>query len=146
MSSNDNQSPTILAVDDSPVMQDLVKRALSSEYRVLVADNAVDALSIIYHDHISLLLLDVTMPGIDGLELCRTVRNIPQFQELPIIMLTARDGMFDKVQGRLAGATEYLTKPFQSEQLCQVVKTFLSIQAPSEEKLEKGSNIGSNIR
>lgn len=141
MSSNENQSPTILAVDDSPVMQDLVKRALSSEYRVLVADNAVDALSIIYHDQIALLLLDVTMPGIDGLELCRTVRNIPQFQELPIIMLTARDGMFDKVQGRLAGATEYLTKPFQSEQLCQVVKTFLSIQANSEEKLEKGSNI-----
>jgi twitching motility two-component system response regulator PilG len=141
MSSNENQSPTILAVDDSPVMQDLVKRALSSEYRVLVADNAVDALSIIYHDQIALLLLDVTMPGIDGLELCRTVRNIPQFQELPIIMLTARDGMFDKVQGRLAGATEYLTKPFQSEQLCQVVKTFLSIQANSEEKLENGSNI-----
>lgn len=141
MSSNESQSPTILAVDDSPVMQDLVKRALSTEYRVLVADNAVDALSIIYHDHISLLLLDVTMPGIDGLELCRTVRNIPQFQELPIIMLTARDGMFDKVQGRLAGATEYLTKPFQSEQLCQVVKTFLSIQATSEENLEKGSNI-----
>lgn len=131
MSSNESQSPTILAVDDSPVMQDLVKRALSSEYRVLVADNAVDALSIIYHDQVSLLLLDVTMPGIDGLELCRTVRNIPQFQELPIIMLTARDGMFDKVQGRLAGATEYLTKPFQSEQLCQVVKTFLNASATS---------------
>lgn len=131
MSSNESQSPTILAVDDSPVMQDLVKRALSSEYRVLVADNAVDALSIIYHDQVSLLLLDVTMPGIDGLELCRTVRNIPQFQELPIIMLTARDGMFDKVQGRLAGATEYLTKPFHSEQLCQVVKTFLNASATS---------------
>jgi DNA-binding response OmpR family regulator len=131
MSSNESQSPTILAVDDSPVMQDLVKRALSNEYRVLVADNAVDALSIIYHDQVSLLLLDVTMPGIDGLELCRTVRNIPQFQELPIIMLTARDGMFDKVQGRLAGATEYLTKPFQSEQLCQVVKTFLNASATS---------------
>ncbi|KOR37298.1 MULTISPECIES: response regulator [Planktothricoides] len=141
MSSNENQSPTILAVDDSPVMQDLVKRALSSEYRVLVADNAVDALSIIYHDQIALLLLDVTMPGIDGLELCRTVRNIPQFQELPIIMLTARDGMFDKVQGRLAGATEYLTKPFQSEQLCQVVKTFLSIHANSEETVEQRSKI-----
>lgn len=131
MSSNDSQGSTILAVDDSPVMQDLVKRALASEYRVLVADNAVDALSIIYHDQVSLLLLDVTMPGIDGLELCRTVRNIPQFQELPIIMLTARDGMFDKVQGRLAGATEYLTKPFKSDQLVEVVKTFLKAPATS---------------
>lgn len=131
MSSSESQGPTILAVDDSPVMQDLVKRALSSEYRVLVADNAVDALSIIYHDDVSLLLLDVTMPGIDGLELCRTVRNIPQFQELPIIMLTARDGMFDKVQGRLAGATEYLTKPFKSDRLCQVVKIFINAPATS---------------
>lgn len=129
--SSKSQGPTILAVDDSPVMQNLVKRALSSEYRVLVTDNAVDALSMIYHDRVSLLLLDVTMPGIDGLELCRTVRNIPQFEELPIIMLTARDGMFDKVQGRLAGATEYLTKPFESEQLCEVVKTFINAPATS---------------
>ena len=129
--SSKSQRPTILAVDDSPVMQAMVKRALSNEYRVILADNAVDALSIIYHDRISLLLLDVTMPGIDGLELCRTVRNIPQFEELPIIMLTARDGMFDKVQGRLAGATEYLTKPFESDRLCQVVKTFINAPATS---------------
>ena len=125
MSASLNPVPTILAVDDSVVMQDLVKRALANDYRVLVADNAVDALSVIYHEHVSLLLLDVSMPGIDGLELCRTVRNIPQFQELPIIMLTARDGLFDKVQGRLAGATEYLTKPFDGNQLRQVVKNFL---------------------
>ncbi|GAB4287920.1 MAG: hypothetical protein Fur0025_21820 [Oscillatoriaceae cyanobacterium] len=125
MSASVNPVPTILAVDDSVVMQDLVKRALANDYRVLVADNAVDALSVIYHEHVSLLLLDVSMPGIDGLELCRTVRNIPQFQELPIIMLTARDGLFDKVQGRLAGATEYLTKPFDGNQLRQVVKNFM---------------------
>ncbi|WP_416361013.1 response regulator [Microcoleus sp. FACHB-672] len=126
MPSNSNSVPTILAVDDSPVMLELLKRTLEGNYRILVADNAVDALSIIYHEKISGLLLDVTMPGIDGLELCRTVRNLPQFQELPIIMLTARDGLFDKVQGRLAGATEYLTKPFNAEQLRQTVDRFFS--------------------
>lgn len=114
-----------MAVDDSVVMQNLVKRALEDEYQVLVADNAVDALSMIYHEPIAVLLLDVSMPGIDGLELCRTVRNLPQFQNLPIIMLTARDGLFDKVQGRLAGATEYLTKPFDAEQLRKVVGKFV---------------------
>lgn len=124
MPSNINAVPTILAVDDSPVMLELVKRALERDYRVLVADNAVDALSMIYHEKISGLLLDVSMPGIDGLELCRTVRNLPQFQELPIIMLTARDGLFDKVQGRLAGASEYLTKPFDAEQLRQIIGKF----------------------
>lgn len=124
--------PTILAVDDSAVMQNMVKRALGSDYRVIVADNAVDALSVIYHERVSLLLLDVSMPGIDGLELCRTVRNIPQFEELPIIMLTARDGLFDKVQGRLAGATEYLTKPFEADQLRQVVKNFVKLEEAKE--------------
>ncbi|MCT7963116.1 MULTISPECIES: PleD family two-component system response regulator [Oscillatoriales] len=132
MSENNSPVATILAVDDSVVMQDLVKRALAQDYRVLVADNAVDALSMIYHEQVSILLLDVSMPGIDGLELCRTVRNIPQFQELPIVMLTARDGLFDKVQGRLAGATEYLTKPFDAAQLRQVVGNFINSNHPSE--------------
>lgn len=108
----------------------MVKRALEDNYRVIVTDNAVDALTVIYHEPVSLLLLDVTMPGIDGLELCRTVRSLPQFQELPIVMLTARDGLFDKVQGRMAGATEYLTKPFDAEQLNQVVSQFVGEDTP----------------
>lgn len=126
MSSNLTQVPTILAVDDSVVMQEMVKRALGRDYRVLVAGNAVDALSVIYHEKISVLLLDVSMPGIDGLEFCRTVRNLPQFRDLPIVMLTARDKLFDKVQGRLAGATEYLTKPFDAVQLHHVVEKFIN--------------------
>lgn len=126
MQSNSSKMQTILAVDDSPIMQEMVKRALEKEYNVLVADNAVDALALIYHKPISLLLLDVTMPEVDGLELCRTVRSLPQFQDLPIIMLTARDSMFDKVQGRLAGATEYLTKPFNADQLREMVTQFIN--------------------
>ncbi|MBD2669777.1 response regulator [Arthrospira platensis FACHB-439] len=123
-----SQQATVLAVDDSTVMQGLVKQALSNTYNVLLADNAVDALSVIYHNKVSVLLLDVSMPGIDGLELCRTIRSIPQFQALPIIMLTARDGAFDKVQGRLAGATEYLTKPFDAEKLCEVIGSVLNVK------------------
>ena len=132
MPSTLNYMPTILAVDDSVVTQEMVKRALAGDYRVLVAGNAVEALAMIYHEKIAVLLLDVSMPGIDGLEFCRTVRNLPQFRELPIIMLTARDKLFDKVQGRLAGATEYLTKPFDSNQLRQVVGKFVSANLPSE--------------
>ena len=132
MSSTLSDIPTILAVDDSSVMQTLIKRALERDYRVLVADNAVDALSVIYHQQISILLLDVSMPGVDGLELCRTVRSLPQFHDLPIIMLTARDGVFDKVQGRLAGATEYLTKPFEAEQLRQIVGNFINSNCSTE--------------
>ena len=118
-------SQTILVVDDSPIARKQIQRALDGHYHVLLADNAVEALSKIYHEQISLLLLDVSMPEIDGLEMCRTVRNLPQFQQLPIVMITARDGVFDKVQGRLAGATEYLTKPFEPETLLQVVEKLL---------------------
>lgn len=132
MSLKGSNITTILAVDDSVLTQEMVKRDLSEEYRVLVADNAVDALAVIYYEKIAVLLLDVSMPGIDGLEFCRTVRNLPQFRELPIIMLTARDKLFDKVQGRLAGATEYLTKPFDANQLRQVVGKFVSANLPTE--------------
>jgi twitching motility two-component system response regulator PilG len=132
MSDSTQQKTTVLAVDDSPIMHEMVKRALDDFYRVLATDNAVDALSIIYHEQVDVLLLDVSMPGIDGLEMCRTVRNLPQFQNLPIIMLTARDGHFDKVQGRLAGATEYLTKPFNAEQLCDAIAKCL----PSGQSVE----------
>ncbi len=74
----------------------------------------MDALDIISHKSVALLLLDVSMPEIDGLELCRTVRNLPQYRGLPIVMLTARDSVFDKARGRMAGATDYLTKPFDA--------------------------------
>lgn len=132
MSSNLSHVSTVLTVDDSVVMQEMIKRALGRDYRVIVASNAVDALALIYHEKISVLLLDVSMPGIDGLEFCRTVRNLPQFRDLPIIMVTARDKLFDKVKGRLAGATEYLTKPFDANQLQQVVEKFINETLPAE--------------
>jgi twitching motility two-component system response regulator PilG len=134
MSASVNTQPTVLAVDDSTVMQTMIKRALAKEYRLLVAGNAIDALALIYHQPVSIMLLDVSMPGVDGLELCRTLRSLPQFRTLPIIMLTARDGAFDRVQGRLAGATEYLTKPFEPDQLREVVKNFIEKSAASKLK------------
>lgn len=131
MVSGANTIKTILAVDDSAIVQQSIKRSLENDYRVLVTGNAVDALSLIYHEPISAVLLDVTMPGVDGLELCRTVRSLPQFQTLPIIMLTARDSPFDKVQGRLAGASEYLTKPFDAVALRQILEKLTQPNSPS---------------
>lgn len=117
--------PTVLTVDDSIVVQQMVRRMLEPECRVLVANDAVNALSLIYHESISVMLLDVLMPGVDGLEFCRTLRSLPQFRTLPVIMVTSRDSPFDRVQGRMAGATEYLTKPFNPEQLQQMVRRFI---------------------
>jgi twitching motility two-component system response regulator PilG len=116
---------TVLAVDDSPVMQKTIQKILGSTYRVLSVDNALDALNTIYNEKISVMLLDVSMPDIDGLEVCRTIRSLPQFVGLPIIMVTARDKAFDRVQGKMAGATEYLTKPFSPETLLEIVERYV---------------------
>lgn len=121
----DHLKPVVLAVDDSILMQDLIKRALAQDYQVLVAGSALEALATLNHEPVAVLLLDICMPGIDGLNLCRTVRSLPKFSNLPIIMLTSKDTLMDKVQGRLSGATEYLTKPFEPDQLRQVVGRFV---------------------
>lgn len=126
MPDSTTSSPIVLALDDSPVIHQLIKRTLEPEYQVTTVDNAVEALSIIYHQPISVLLLDVQMPDVTGLEFCRTVRSLPQFQHLPVIMVTSQDSPFDQVKGRLAGATEYLTKPFNAEQLRETVRKFIS--------------------
>lgn len=120
-----NQKPTILSVDDCIFMQELIQDALGEKYNILVANNSAEALSLIYQEPISMLLLDVCMPGVNGLDLCRTLRSLPQFAELPIIMVTAKVTVFDKVQGRLAGATAYLTKPFELTMLEKVCHKFI---------------------
>lgn len=115
----------VLALDDSPVIHELVKLALEPDYQVITSDNALDALSIIYDRPVSVLLLDVQMPDINGLEFCRTVRNLPQFWYLPVIMVTSQDKPLDLVKGQLAGATEYLTKPFDAEKLREMVQRLI---------------------
>lgn len=121
--------PTILSIDDSPVIQTMIKRALSDRYQVLLASNAADGLSLLNNNNVALLLLDVSMPDVDGLELCRQVRSMSQFCNLPIVMLTARDRFVDKAKGQIAGANQYLIKPFDAENLHQVVEKHVKVGA-----------------
>jgi CheY-like chemotaxis protein len=117
--------PTILAVDDSELMRQLIIRILGPYYRVLLAETAMEALNLLKNNTVDLMLLDVSMPGIDGLELCKTIRHLPGYRTFPVIMVTGRDGFFDRVKGRMAGATEYLTKPFDHDELLKLVATHL---------------------
>lgn len=119
--------PIILSVDDSLIVQTMIKRTLSMRYQVLLASNAVEALKMINTNAISLLLLDVTMPDIDGLEFCRTLRSIEKLKQLPVIMITARDKFSDKLRGQIAGATYYLTKPVDPNQLIEVVDKYVEV-------------------
>ena len=124
--SESDQQATILSVDDSPIVQVTIKRALGDRYNLLLADNAADALNLLNQKDVSLLLLDVTMPDIDGFEVCRYLRKIPKFRQLPIIMLTAKDGFTDKIKGKFAGTNHYLTKPFDQQQLIELIEKYLN--------------------
>ncbi len=119
--------PTILSVDDSPIVQKMIQRALSQECNVLLANNALAALQILNKgDEIDLVLLDVNMPGITGLDFCRTIRGIPKFKNLPVIMLTANEGRVSKAMGQIAGSTLYLTKPVDDQKLISVIRQYTS--------------------
>jgi twitching motility two-component system response regulator PilG len=117
--------PIVLSVDDSAIIQISIKRALQEDYNVLLASKATEALEILQEVKVELMLLDLTMPDIDGLEFCKTVRAFPQFRDLPIVMVTARDGLVNKMRGHIAGTSKYLTKPFKPEELREVVRQYI---------------------
>lgn len=117
--------PIILSVDDSKIVQISIRKAVGDLYNVQFASNAMDALNMLNTMPITLLLLDVTMPDIDGLELCRTIRNIGKFKNLPIVMVTAKDGLMDKMRGQFAGSTHYLYKPVDREKLLPVLEKYV---------------------
>ena len=114
----------VLSVDDSPIVQTRIKRALSDVCEVLLANDAMSALHLLARQPVDLLLLDVTMPGIDGIELCQTLRRMSKFTQLPIIMLTAKDKSYDRALAEMVGATEYLTKPIDDAKLVAIVNQY----------------------
>jgi twitching motility two-component system response regulator PilG len=115
--------PTILSVDDSPTIQMRILQALGDRYKVLLASNGSDGLNLLLLDRepVSLLLLDINLPDVDGLEICRTVRSLPKFRDLPIVMLTTKNTLVDKMKGIIAGSDRYLAKPIETEKLLKVV-------------------------
>ena len=113
---------TILAVDDSRSLRQMVNFSLKSAgYGVTEAADGVEALEIAQKQHFDLVLTDQNMPRMDGLTLIQQLRQMPQFQRTPILMLTTESGAEMKDKGRAAGATGWIVKPFDPERLIAVV-------------------------
>jgi CheY-like chemotaxis protein len=122
--SNLPSGKTIMVVDDSPTVRKLIVSKLEKYgHRVISAVDGMDALSKINEDVPDLILLDVTMPRMDGYQLCKVVRSNVATKHVPIVMISGKDGFFDKVRGRMAGSTAYITKPFGPDTLLQTVET-----------------------
>jgi twitching motility two-component system response regulator PilG len=112
----------VLAVDDSLIIRRAVATTLEREgFRVVSAEDGMKALSLLNEVSPDVILLDIAMPMMDGYEVCKLVRKNAAFKHVPVVMLSGKDGFFDKVKGKLAGSTEYLTKPFEPEKLIKTV-------------------------
>src|SRR6185312_15951971 len=111
-----SDGPRVLVVDDDPQLREALSRALQLDgYDVNTASNGVKALDAISSERPDVMVLDVMMPYVGGLDVCRTLRD--RKDRLPILVLTARDEVGDRVAGLDAGADDYLTKPFALEEL-----------------------------
>ena len=120
-----NHSPrrgTILVVDDSPTICRLVAATLERRgYQVVTAADGLEALARMNDISPDLIFLDITMPRLDGYQLCKIIKGNEDTKQIPVVMLSGKDGFFDKVKGRMAGATDYVTKPFKPSALLQVI-------------------------
>jgi two-component system phosphate regulon response regulator PhoB len=117
---------TILLVEDEHDIQDLLKFTLAREnYIVEAVDTGEDALSILKSREVSLIVLDLMLPGIDGLEVCRRLKAEPETRDIPILMLTAKDSEADIVTGLEMGAADYVCKPFSPRVLVARIHAIL---------------------
>jgi twitching motility two-component system response regulator PilG len=122
------QCARVLVIDDSPTIRRSAEIVLTrAGLQVELAENGFEALSRISDTRPDLILLDVVMPRLDGYQTCSLLRRNPDFADVPVVMMSGKDSVFDRVRGRLAGSDLYLTKPFTSESLLSAVHAHLPV-------------------
>jgi twitching motility two-component system response regulator PilG len=120
------RKPKVLVVDDSPTVCKLVMITLSNRgYHVMSSPDGAEAISELAQSKPDLILMDITMPKLDGYKLCKLVTSHPSTKHIPVVMLSGKDGFFDKTRGKFAGCVDYITKPFDPENLLRVVNEYL---------------------
>lgn len=118
----------VLVIDDSNTIRRSAEIFLKQGgHEVLLAEDGFDALSKIADYHPDIIFCDILMPRLDGYQTCAIIKKNVNFSSVPVVMLSSKDGVFDKARGRMVGSQEYLTKPFTKDQLLQAVKQFGSI-------------------
>jgi twitching motility two-component system response regulator PilG len=115
----------VLVIDDSNTIRRSAEIFLKQGgCDVVLAEDGFDALSKVNDHSPDLIFCDILMPRLDGYQTCAIIKRNPRFAHVPIVMLSSKDGLFDKARGRMVGSEEYLTKPFTKDQLLRVVDQF----------------------
>ena len=112
----------VMVIDDSNTIRKSAEIFLvQAGCQVLVAEDGFDALAKIADHHPDVIFCDILMPRLDGYQTCALIKKNPRFAGTPVIMLSSKDGLFDRARGRMVGSDEYLTKPFTKESLIKTV-------------------------
>ena len=115
----------VLVVDDSQTIRRSAEMFLKQGgHRVVLAEDGFDALSKINDFQPDLVFCDILMPRLDGYQTCAIIKSHPRHAGVPVVMLSSKDGLFDRARGRMVGSAEYLTKPFTKDQLLRAVERF----------------------
>jgi twitching motility two-component system response regulator PilG len=114
---------TVMVVDDSQTIRRSAETLLSREgYAVITAEDGYEALAKIADHHPEIIFVDIMMPRLDGYQVCALIKANPKYSKTPVIMLSSRDGLFDRARGRIVGSDQYLTKPFTKDELVNAVQ------------------------
>lgn len=115
----------VLVIDDSNTIRRSAEIFLrQGGHEVVLAEDGFDALAKVNDHDPELIFCDILMPRLDGYQTCAIIKRNPRFAKVPVIMLSSKDGLFDKARGRMVGSEDYLTKPFTKEQLLRAVESF----------------------
>jgi twitching motility two-component system response regulator PilG len=114
----------VLVVDDSKTIRRTAETLLSKEgCEVFTAVDGFDALSKVADHHPDIIFVDIMMPRLDGYQTCALIKHNKVFKSTPVIMLSSKDGLFDRARGRIVGSEQYLTKPFTRDELLSAIQT-----------------------
>ena len=117
----------VMVIDDSKTIRRTAESLLKREgYDVVTATDGYEALAKIADHQPQIIFVDIMMPRLDGYQTCALIKNNQMFKSTPVIMLSSKDGLFDKARGRIVGSEQYLTKPFTREELLGAIRRHVS--------------------
>jgi len=127
----------VMVIDDSNTIRLSAEIFLkNSGCKVILAEDGFDALAKIANEHPDIIFVDIMMPRLDGYQTCSLIKRNARYKTTPVIMLSSKDGLFDRARGRMVGSDQYLTKPFTQETLVDAVQTYASLGKNNQEEAD----------
>ena len=125
--SDESNGVKVMVVDDSKTIRRTAETLLKKEgFEVVTATDGFDALAKIADTKPAIIFVDIMMPRLDGYQTCALIKNNSEFKSTPVVMLSSKDGLFDKAKGRIVGSDQYLTKPFSKDELIGTIRSLVS--------------------